>query len=222
MLANEPDADLLPPDYLIALCDHRELSPARRFSLFFRGPSPAVSRATRSPSLGRTLPESRLRRLPFGILFKMPTTTTKLSKNKTSRRCDAHMRARQRRPVTVMDRGSPRRPDGHPDRASTHDDHRTSRHRPLYTGGTSRLAGVTSGEAGTDLQANWDRPHLYEKLAEGFATVKRLENKAENRAFCLLIEGITEGVPRSPFPSPRQQPCRFFRANRRIFPGPAA
>ncbi len=31
--------------------------------------------------LGRTLPESRLRRLPFGILFKMPTTTTGLSMN---------------------------------------------------------------------------------------------------------------------------------------------
>jgi hypothetical protein len=42
-------------------------------------------------------------------------------------------------------------------------------------GGTSRLGDVTSGEAGTDLQATWDRPHLYEKLAEGFGTVKRPE-----------------------------------------------
>ena len=31
--------------------------------------------------LGRTLPEDRLRRSPFGILFKMPTTTTGLSRN---------------------------------------------------------------------------------------------------------------------------------------------
>jgi hypothetical protein len=31
--------------------------------------------------LGRTLPEDRLRRSPFGILFKMPTTTTELPKN---------------------------------------------------------------------------------------------------------------------------------------------
>jgi len=32
--------------------------------------------------LGRTLPGDRLRRSPFGILFKMPTTTTELPKNK--------------------------------------------------------------------------------------------------------------------------------------------
>jgi hypothetical protein len=44
-----------------------------------------------------------------------------------------------------------------------------------FHGGTSRLGDVTSGEAGTDLQATWDRPHLYEKLAEGFGTVKRLK-----------------------------------------------
>jgi hypothetical protein len=32
-------------------------------------------------AFGRTPPENRLRRISFGILFKMPITTTKLSKN---------------------------------------------------------------------------------------------------------------------------------------------
>jgi hypothetical protein len=42
---------------------------------------PATCVTHDSPGLGRTLPGSRLRRLPFGILFKMPITTTKLSTN---------------------------------------------------------------------------------------------------------------------------------------------
>jgi hypothetical protein len=60
---------VLRPGYRIALRFHGRLSPATILALK-RGSFPAVARAKRSSSLGRTLPESRLRRLPFGILSR--------------------------------------------------------------------------------------------------------------------------------------------------------
>jgi hypothetical protein len=51
------------------------------FSLFFQGCRPRLASPTTPPGLGRTPPENRLRRVSFGILFKMPITTTKLSTN---------------------------------------------------------------------------------------------------------------------------------------------
>ena len=65
--------------------------------------------------LGRTPPDSVLRTEPFGILFKMPTTTTKLSRNKTSRSQtpqNMHVcmkKAERSARDSVMDRGSTRK-----------------------------------------------------------------------------------------------------------------
>jgi hypothetical protein len=51
------------------------------FSLFSRDAAYGLAPHTTPLGLGRTLSESRLRRPPFSILFKMPITTTKLSTN---------------------------------------------------------------------------------------------------------------------------------------------
>ena len=50
-------------------------------------------------AFGRTPPETRLRRISFGILFKMPITTTKLSKNYDSPAMDEAIADRIRVPI---------------------------------------------------------------------------------------------------------------------------
>jgi hypothetical protein len=90
MLASEPDSSELSPNHLIAW----RFSPKTEepcsvriydyFSLFFQGCRLRLAPNAISLGLGRTLPERRLRRLPFSILFKMPITTTKLSKNENA------------------------------------------------------------------------------------------------------------------------------------------
>jgi hypothetical protein len=90
MLASEPDSSELSPNHLIAW----RFSPKTEepcsvriydyFSLFFQGSRIRIAPHTISLGLGRTLSERRLRRLPFSILFKMPITTTKLSKNENA------------------------------------------------------------------------------------------------------------------------------------------
>ena len=61
------------------------------FLLSCQGRHPAEIRGMPPLSLGRTPPGTVLRTGPFGILFKMPiTTTTKLSRNDTSRHRDVH------------------------------------------------------------------------------------------------------------------------------------
>ena len=87
MLASEPDSSELSPNHLIAW----RFSPKTEepcsvriydyFSLFFQGCRLRLAPHTTPLGLGRTLSESRLRRPPFSILFKMPITTTKLSTN---------------------------------------------------------------------------------------------------------------------------------------------
>jgi hypothetical protein len=87
MLANELASAGASPDHLIAWptasLRSRRLGPVERFflALINQGRRTRLSPHASPPSLGRTLPESRLRRLSFGILFKMPITTTKLSTN---------------------------------------------------------------------------------------------------------------------------------------------
>ena len=74
-LANEPRRGCLLPSRFLA--ETQEGNDFSRSS--YSSPEDVAVRGVLR--LGRTLPEDRLRRSPFGILFKMPTTTTELSRN---------------------------------------------------------------------------------------------------------------------------------------------
>ena len=134
--------------------------------------------------LGRTPPDSVLRTEPFGILFKMPTTTTKLSRNKTSRSKtpqNMHVcmkKAKRTARDSVMDRGSTRKKNRPPcrrrailpKRASTH------RHYPrlrLCLPNDLVIAGPTQSQknlehhepsSGNRFESNSHRPHDSRKV----------------------------------------------------------
>ena len=134
--------------------------------------------------LGRTPPDSVLRTEPFGILFKMPTTTTKLSRNTTSRSKTPHTmhvcmkRVKRTARDSVMDRGSTRKKNRPPcrrrailpKRASTH------RHYPrlrLCLPNDLVIAGPTQSQknlehhepsSGNRFESNSHRPHDSRKV----------------------------------------------------------
>ncbi len=171
MLANEPAFGFATAGLSDCPSRSRRTQPGLTILAHKRGLSPAVTRAKWPSSLGRTLPESRLRRLPFGILSRCQLPRPNCQGTK---RADDATHTSVHGTTAARDCHGQRFVPGHPERASTHDTLRASGHRHNH-GGTSRLGDVTSGEAGTDLQATRDRPHLHEKLAEGFGTVKRPE-----------------------------------------------
>ena len=70
VLANEPGSECSPAGPSDCLPRTRKTRPDITILALFRSPALRIARMTRLLSLGRTLPESRLRRLPFGILSR--------------------------------------------------------------------------------------------------------------------------------------------------------
>ena len=100
--------------------------------LHHKGRETAASRL----SLGRTPPARVLRTRAISILFKMPTTTTKLSKNETSRHRSTEVQ-RGRPAICHGQRFTPA-PGAH--------------RRSSCRNGPQPMARATSHQAGTDLQ----------------------------------------------------------------------
>ena len=147
------DPNVLLPDHRIAFHGRGKLSPALTILALFGSPALRIARTTRLLSLGRTLPESRLRRLPFGILSRCQLPRPN---------CQRTKRADEATRTSVH--GTPTARDCHGQRfapAATLSAIRTGPRPTTSTAptdtdtcvvGTSRLEGVTSGEAGTDLR----------------------------------------------------------------------
>ena len=70
VLANEPGFECSPAGPSDCLPRMRKTRPDITILALFRSPALRMNRTARLLSLGRTLPESRLRRVPFGILSR--------------------------------------------------------------------------------------------------------------------------------------------------------
>ena len=70
VLADEPGSECSPAGPSDCLPRMRKTRPDITILALFRSPALRMNRTARLLSLGRTLPESRLRRLPFGILSR--------------------------------------------------------------------------------------------------------------------------------------------------------
>ena len=157
----------------------RKARPDTTILALFRSPAPRITRTTGLLSLGRTLPESRLRRLPFGILSRCQLPRPNCQRTK---RADDVPRTFVPGTPAARDchgqRFAPAAKNRHPERASTHDVRQTPATLPRKW---TRPAGSTGSRAAKrePIPNHWDRPHLYEKLAEGFGTVKRLKKVPE-------------------------------------------
>ena len=153
VLANEPGSECSPAGPSNCLPQTRRARPGITILALFRSPALRIDRTTRLLSLGRTLPESRLRRLPFGILSrcqlprpncqrtKRADEATRTSVHATSTARDCHGQRFAPAATLTAIRTGPR-----PTTSTVPTDTATK------VVGTSRLEGVTSGEAGTDLR----------------------------------------------------------------------
>ena len=89
-----PISDALLPDHRIAPCEKAEGSARHNDSRSFQEPCPANKPHDKTLEPWENASREPLETAPLRHSFKMPITTTKLSKNKTSRRSDAHIRVR--------------------------------------------------------------------------------------------------------------------------------
>ena len=147
---------------------------------------------------------------PLRHSFKMPITTTKLSKNK---------RADEATRTSVH--GTPAARDCHGQRFAPATTWRSSGPgldpRPPPSLPTPPLIWRSQPtrwsherRSGNRFPRDWDRPHLEGKLTEGSGTVKRLKKEPKKMVFPAKIEDITGMF--GPPPALSSPPCRLFRA----------
>ena len=153
VLADEPGFECSPAGPSDCLPRMRKTRPDITILALFRSPALRPGRTTELLSLGRTLPESRLRRLSFGILSRcqLPrpncqrtkraaeATRTSVHGTPTARDCHGQRFAPAAKRSAI--RTGPR-PTNHAEPAKT----------ATEVDRNSQPAGITSGEAGTDLR----------------------------------------------------------------------
>lgn len=151
VLANEPGSECSPAGPSDCLPQTRKTRPDITILALFRSPALRIARTTKLLSLGRTLPENRLRRLSFGILSRCQLPRPNCQRTKraddvphtfvpdTPAARDCHGQRFAPAAVFLAIRTGPR-PTTHIVPADT----------ATFVVGTSQPDGITSGEAGTD------------------------------------------------------------------------